>query len=99
MEVRSRVREAYANKLNIELRPVIYSKIESLKSSGVDFESNTHAFSLGYICGMENPSFEAVVEAVQVMKMFGELDNESQKIIMLIMDGMKARYLKELGEK
>jgi hypothetical protein len=41
---------------------------------------------------MENPTFEAVVESVKIMKRFSELNPEQQEIITLVMDGMRARY-------
>ena len=92
MEVRKRVREAYANNLNVEMRPVIRAKLSSLQRSGVEFESFDQAFALGYLSGMENPTFEAVVESVKIMKRFSELNPEQQEIITLVMDGMRARY-------
>ena len=76
---------------------VINSKIESLERAGVEFESNRHAFSLGYISGMSNPSFEAIKEAIAVMKLYDSLDKKGKEIIMLVMDGMKSKY-KKAGE-
>jgi hypothetical protein len=92
VEVRKRIIESIASGVNIEIRPVINSKIESLERAGVEFESYRHAFSLGYITGMSNPTFEAVQESVRVIKLFGSLDDNGKRIIMLIMDGIKARY-------
>jgi len=98
MKNRAQVRTYYSNNLNEEYSHVIKSAYESLRSS-VKEPLDYNSFHLGYICGMDNPTLERVVDIVKLLQTFSGLDDKDKEIILLMMDGFKYRSKNENVDK
>jgi len=91
MKSRNRISDSRYYGVTEELRPVIKISHKDLDGA-LGWTLDYPSFEMGYICGMKNPNFETVKKSLEVMKRYGDLNKKEQEIVMLVIDGMKARY-------